>query len=71
MCSGKHARSAQKCPRGLCRAILKGVRDQMREDRLLTEGCFGVQVPDDDAAIEAELRGPKNGYSDKYRDDLT
>ena len=70
-CSGKHAREAQKYPRGLCRAILRGVRDQMREDRLLREGCFGVQVPDDDATVEAELRGPSSGYSGRYRDDLT
>ena len=70
-CTGKHARAAQKYPRGLCRAILKGVRDQMREDRLLREGCFGVQVPDDDAAVEAEMRGPSSGFTGKYRDDLT
>ena len=42
----------------------------MREDRLLREGCFGVQVPDDDAAVEAEMRGPSSGFG-KYRDDLT
>ena len=43
----------------------------MREDQLLKEGCFGVQVPDDDAAIEAEMRGPSNSFSGRFRDDLT
>ena len=30
-----------------------------------------MSAPDDDAAIEAELRGPANGHSCKYRGDLT
>jgi len=71
LCSGKHARAAQKYPPGLCRAVLRGVRDQLRADNLLKDSCFGVQAPDDDATVEAELRGPSNGYSGKYSDDLT
>ena len=43
----------------------------MRADNLLKDGCFGVQVPDDDAAVEALLRGPDQGYSGRFRDDLT
>ena len=70
-CSGKHSALSQKYPPGLCRAVLRGVRDQLRADNLLEDGCYGVQAPDDDAAIERELRGPANGYSGKYTDDLT
>ena len=57
-CSGRHAREAAKYPRGLCKAILRGVRDQLRDDNLLKEGCFGVQVPDDDEEVEKSLRDP-------------
>ena len=35
------------------------------------DGCFGVQVPDDDRDVEASIRGPENGYSGRIRDDLT
>ncbi len=70
-CCGKHARAAQRYPRGLCRALLRGVRDQMCADGLLKDGCYGVQAPDDDAEIERNLHGPEQGYSGRYRDDLT
>ena len=39
MCSGKVASDAQVYPRGLCRAVLKGISDQMGADGLLKHGC--------------------------------
>ena len=51
--------------------MLRGVRDQLRADNLLKDGCFGVQAPDDDAAVEKELRGPTTGYTGRCSDDLT
>ena len=51
--------------------MLKGVRDQLRADGALKPGCFGVQVADDEAEIERQLRGPEQGYSGAFRDDLT
>ena len=51
--------------------MLRGVRDQMKADNLLKGWCFGVQAPDDDAEIERHMRGPEQGFSGKYRDDLT
>ncbi len=71
LCSGRHAREAAKYPRALCRAILKGIRDQLRADDLLKNGCYGIQAPDDEAEIEKNLRGPAQGYSGAYKDDLT
>ncbi len=71
LCSGRHAREAAKYPRALCKAILRGVRNQMRFDGLLKDGCFGVQAADDEAEIEKNLRGPEQGFSGTYRDDLT
>ncbi len=71
LCSGRHARDATVYPRALCRTILKGIRNQLREDNALKDGCFGVQAPDEDSEVEKSLRGPTQGYSGKYRDDLT
>ena len=71
LCSGVHAKDAAKYPRGLCRAILSGTAKQLRKDALFIDGCFGIQVPDDDAAVEAATRGLAQGYSEKFKDDLT
>ena len=60
-CAGKHAKEAAKYPRGLCKAIHRGIRNQLRADDLLKNGCFGVQVPDDDAEVEKSFRGPAQG----------
>ena len=71
LCSGKVASNAQVYPGGLCRAVLKGISDQMRTDGLLRNGCYGVQVADDDLAVLKATYGPEQGYSGKYKDDLT
>ena len=70
-CSGKHAKAAARYPQALCRAILRGIRDQMREDSILKDGCFGVQVPDEDVEVEENIKSAAQGYSGRYRDDLT
>ena len=70
-CSGQHAREAAKYPRGLCKAMLRGLRNQLKADDLMKNGCFGVQVPDDDAAVERSIRGVAQGFSGKFKDDLT
>ena len=44
---------------------------QGRDDPILKDGCFGLQVRDDDADVEAMIRGPAQGYTGKYKDDLT
>jgi hypothetical protein len=69
--SGVVAKDAAIYPRELCRAMLRGVAGQLKEDSLIKPGCFGIQVPDDDAAIEREIRGPAQGFSGRFRDDLT
>ena len=68
---GKLARDAAVYPRELCRAVLKGASDQLKQDKLLKNGCFGIQVADDDASVQESLYGPDQGYSGKYHDDLT
>ena len=58
-------------PRALRRAILQGLRDQLREDAVLEPRYCGVQTCDEDVKFEANIRGPEHGYSGKYRDHLT
>ena len=43
----------------------------VREHRFLKSGCFGVQVPDDDAEIEAFCQEAAQGYSGQFKDDVT
>ena len=62
-CLGKNAKSAARYPRGLCRAMIKGVVEQLRRDKLLKDGCFGVQVPDDDDEVQKSMTGPAQGFS--------
>ncbi len=45
--------------------------EQLRADEVLKEGCYGVQVPDDEEEIRRNTHSPELGYSGKYRDDLT
>ena len=68
---GKVARDAAVYPPGLCRAIIKGVSAQLRADGLTKRGCFGIQARDDEDEISKACMGPEQGYSGKYRDDLT
>ena len=87
-------------PRELCRAVLRGMTAQLRRDRRLIAGCYGIQVEgleldsepvdketggimhghlaalaaeakNEDAMAEKQLFGPAQGYSGKYKDDLT
>ena len=52
-------------------SLFRGIRNQTKTDNILKSGCFGVQAPGDDAEIDRQMRGPDQGYSGKYRDDLT
>lgn len=70
-CSGKVAAAAQVYPRALCRAVLKGATNQFKADGLLKDGCYGMQVADGDMEVLKSMFGPEQGYSGKYKDDLT
>ncbi len=80
LCSGKTAKEAATYPRELCRAVLRGLTSQLRKDGRMIGGCYGIQVKegpasgltdDADAMAEQQLFGPAQGYSGKYKDDLT
>ena len=51
--------------------MLKGASAQLRADGLLKDGCYGIQVPDEDAEVLRNIKGPESGFSGKYHDDLT
>ena len=37
----------------------------------MKQGCFGVQLKDDEEEIRANCQGPEQGFSGRFRDDLT
>ena len=49
----------------------EGGHHQLKADGLLKDGCYGIQVADDDMEALKSMFGPEQGYSGKYRDDLT
>ena len=63
LCSGRHARQAAKYSPGLCQAILRGIRNQLRADGLLKDGCYGIQALDEDGELAKDACTPENGYS--------
>ena len=50
---------------------MKGATNQLKADGLLKDGCYGIQVADDDMEALKSMFGPEQGYSGKCRDDLT
>ena len=59
-------------PKELCCAVLRGVTEQLKEDGLLKDdGGFGVQLANGENEIEASCKGPEQGFSGRYHEDLT
>ena len=51
--------------------MLKGVSNQVRADGVLKPGCCGIQFADDEHEALKTMYGPEQGFSGKYKDDLT
>ena len=45
--------------------------DQLRADGLLKQGCYRIQVVDDEHEALKSIYGPQQGYSGRYKEDLT
>ncbi len=71
ICEGRIARDAAKYSRGLCKAIIKGMIAQMRDIGIWRPGEMGLNAVTDDVHDEKQARGPEQGYSGKYRDDIS
>ena len=69
-CTGQIAKEAAIYPRGLCQAVIKGIVEQLKEDRLLKNWCFGVHVTDDEEEIETLCLEAAQGYSGHFMDDI-
>ena len=70
VCSGRIAKEAAKYPTGLCKAILKGIVDQLHDKGIMKHGEVGLHAVNDEDGAPV-MRGPDEGYSGKHRDDLT
>ena len=51
ICSGGRAKAAAIYPFVLCKAILQGLKNQMRVDKRMRPGAHGLHNPGDDAEI--------------------
>ena len=70
-CSGRAAQDAARYPPELCKAILRGISEQLHEIGMLTKGCMGVQAAVDEREDVNKLADVDKRYSGKYRDDLS
>ena len=71
MCEGRIARDAARYSKGLCKAIIKGMISEMRQCGISRPGEVGLNAVTDDAEDERQMSGPEQGFSGKYRDDIT
>lgn len=71
LCSGRAARDAARYPPGLVEAGIRGIRDELNARGVMGRGECGLRAVDDELEIQAELRGPAQGYSGKCVDDMS
>ena len=69
-CSGKIAKDAQRYPLGLCKAIPKGIHKELQARGVMTVGDVGMHALEDEDLVHL-ARGPEQGYSGKYLDDIS
>ena len=62
-CSGNVCKDAAIYLRELCRAVLRGFSAQLKADGRIIEGCYGIQLPDEDSNAGKSKYGPDQGYS--------
>ena len=51
--------------------MLRGADKQLKDDGLVKNGCVGVHIEDDEKEISDNCQGLEQGFSERYRDDLT
>ena len=72
-CSSTTARDAQVYGRQLCKAMLEGMQAQLKELGMLQSGILGIQAAAAEWQADELLAAdrPREGFSGKFRDDLT
>ncbi len=68
---GRVARDAARYTPKLCRTIIKGMTDELRARGIVKNGEAGLHAVTDDSAAEETIRCVEQGYSGRYRDDIT
>ena len=71
LCSNRVARHAEVYTDELCMAILNGLINQLEANGEYMHGCFGLQAAVEVPDASPVAKTPENGFSGKYRDDLT
>ncbi len=71
ICQGKIAKEAAKYSRGLCRAIVKGMHNQMRSVGIVRDHEIGLHAVTDEPAVETLIKDQDPRYSGKFKDDIT
>ena len=70
LCTGKIAREAARYIPALCKAMLKGVSDELRARGIIKDGEIGLHAvcDEDDPKL---LKGPEQGFTGKFVDDMS
>ncbi len=71
ICTGRVASDAARYPLGLCKAILRGISRELMERGIIKIGEVGLHSVDDEDSHEHGPRSKQEGYSGKYRDDIS
>ena len=70
-CEGKTASEAARYPVGLCKAIVRGISRQLEAIGVVEAGVVGLHALTDEKPNSAHLKTPENGYTGKYKDDVS
>ena len=71
LCSGKTASDAARYPPGLVKAIIKGTTQELHHRGVMKPGEVGLHAVNDEDIPANQVRGPAQGYSGKFVDDVT
>ena len=55
----------------LCKARIKGMTAQLSADGMVKPGEVGIHALDGDEVVNAYMKGPGQGFSGVYSDDVT
>ena len=61
----------QGYPPGVCKAIIKGIMRELEERGINRPGEIGMHAVADDNDVQKSTKSPENGYSGKYKDDIS
>ena len=71
ICEGKIAKEAAKYSDELCKAILRGMYDQMRASGIVRDHEVGLHAVTDDLKVQEEFKTRDPRFSGKFKDDLS